>query len=127
MGRIAELLGNRVADKAAKAYMRKQHEDSKQETQDDEPEFKMYNQSWLLKVTNQTGYIVNRDREKAQKILDALNRRNGFCPCGGNGNQYKCPCLNMRTHGICKCGLFENVTPVSPTGKSTAKIKTTEE
>lgn len=89
----------------------------------DEKQLKLYNDSWLLKVSNSTGFIINKDREKVRKILDALNRRNGYCPCGGNGNQFLCPCTNMRESGICKCGLFENVEPVNPTGKSTAKFK----
>lgn len=68
-----------------------------------------YNRTWLSKVALHRGYAVNTDDRKVDGILGALNRRNGYCPCGGNGEQFKCPCVNMRTHGICKCGLFLNI------------------
>lgn len=112
MGRLAELLKGR--GESPKKNIN---------TNDKEIEIKKYNPSWLMKVSNATGFIINSDRTKAQKILDALNRRDGHCPCGGNGNQFLCPCINMREKGICKCGLFENMTPVQPNGSSSAKIK----
>ena len=68
-----------------------------------------YNRSWLGKVALHRGYAVNPADNKVDGILGALNRKNGFCPCGGTGDQFKCPCVNMRTLGICKCGLFLNV------------------
>ena len=112
MGRLAKLL-------------QKRNESNKHEevTETKEVELKRYNPSWLLKVSNATGFIINEDSKKVDKILEALNRRNGHCPCGGNGSQFMCPCVNMREKGICKCGLFENVTPVQPKGNVTAKIK----
>lgn len=122
MGKLHELLMKKVEGNIRSRY------EQPQEPQEEviHTEAKMYNQTWLLKVTNEGGYIVNRDRDKAQKVLDALNRRNGQCPCGGEGKQFKCPCVVMRDHGICKCGLFENVRSVEPKGKSTAKIKVKE-
>ena len=84
---------------------------------------KLYNKIWLNKVSNQMGYIISSDERKVNGILEALNRKNGHCPCGGNGTQFLCPCVNMREYGICKCGLYENVRQVSPTGSSEARIK----
>lgn len=121
MGRLHELLQQKVQNVIEERYNAEVVEDKKEEV-----EFKKYNQSWLLKVTGETGWIVNSDRDHAQKILNALNNRNGQCPCGGNGKQYTCPCINMREYGICKCGLFENVVPVQPKGKSLGRIKAKE-
>lgn len=86
-------------------------------------EVRLYNRIWLNKVSNQMGYIISSDDKKVNGILDALNRKNGHCPCGGNGQQFICPCVNMREYGICKCGLYENIRPVNPTGSSNARIK----
>lgn len=118
MGILQELLKKKVQDNITNKYTKDNDKEDVEEIH-----FNKYNQTWLLNVTRQTGYIINNDRDKAQKILEALNRREGHCPCGGDGKQYLCPCLNMRTYGICKCGLFENVQPVNPTGKSTMRIK----
>lgn len=68
-----------------------------------------FNRSWLGKVALQRGYVVNPDDKKVDGILATLNRKNGFCPCGGTGAQFKCPCQIMREYGICKCGLYLNV------------------
>lgn len=86
-------------------------------------EIKRYNRVWLKKITDVTGYIVSDNDKKVDGILGALNRKNGHCPCGGNGDQFLCPCINMREKGICKCGLFENVRPVDPSGNSSGRIK----
>lgn len=85
---------------------------------------KLHNMKWLMKISEKTGFIINDDREKAQKILDALNRSEGYCPCGGKGDAFICPCVVMREKGICKCGLFNNVTPIVPSNtSSSAKIR----
>lgn len=68
-----------------------------------------FNRTWLSKVALQHRYAVNPDDSRVDGILAALNRKNGFCPCGGTGTQFKCPCKIMRENGICKCGLFLNV------------------
>lgn len=78
-----------------------------------------YNDNWLSKVALHRGYAVNPDGGKVSKILAALNRRGGYCPCGGTGEQFKCPCEIMRNHGICKCGLFQNVPDRKVTGSTT--------
>ena len=84
---------------------------------------KRYNRIWLRKMSNATGFIISDDDKKVDGILDALNRKDGHCPCGGNGPQFLCPCVIMREQGICKCGLYENVTPIKPSGGSSARIK----
>lgn len=89
----------------------------------EDKEIRRYNRIWLKKITDTTGYIVSDNDKKVDGILSALNRKNGHCPCGGSGNQFLCPCVNMREHGICKCGLFENVRPVNPSGSSNGRIK----
>lgn len=73
------------------------------------PGIAYYNRSWLGKVALFQGFAISRDDKKVDGILAALNRKDGHCPCGGSGPQFKCPCAIMREHGICKCGLFENV------------------
>ena len=78
-----------------------------------------YNRSWLGKVALHRGYAINPDDNKVDGILKALNRKSGHCPCGGNGAQFKCPCQNMRTYGICKCGLFMNIPDRKITGSTT--------
>lgn len=81
-----------------------------------------YNRIWLNDIAEQTGYAINEEGGKVDGILKALNRRDGHCPCGGNGDQFLCPCHIMREHGICKCGLFRNAVDVNPkNGKSTIK------
>ena len=87
-----------------------------------------YNRTWLSRVALYQGYSINDDNKKVDGILSALNRRDGQCPCGGNGAQYKCPCIIMRTKGICKCGLFKTIEDRKVTGTSTgASTKTDKE
>lgn len=68
-----------------------------------------YNRTWLSRVALQRGYAINPDEKRVDGILAALNRKGGFCPCGGTGSQFKCPCKIMRENGICKCGLYLNI------------------
>lgn len=82
----------------------------------------LYTKAWLNRAVIHNGFVPNSDGNKVEKILQALQRRNGQCPCGGNGQQYKCPCIIMREHGICKCGLFESIPPRPIKGNSTASI-----
>lgn len=84
---------------------------------------KIYNKVWLKKVSDAHGYIVSDNEKKVEGILAALNRKGGHCPCGGNGDQFLCPCVIMREKGICKCGLYENVRQIEPTGSSNGRIK----
>ena len=94
------------------------HEEKKEDTG-----VKLYNKVWLNKVSNQMGYIISSDEKKVNGILEALNRKDGHCPCGGNGPQFLCPCIIMREHGICKCGLYENIRQVNPSGNSSGRVK----
>lgn len=89
--------------------------------EDNQP--KLYNKVWLNKVSTQMGYIVSDNEKRVNGILEALNRKGGHCPCGGNGDQFLCPCVNMREYGICKCGLYENTRPVNPSGSSSGRVK----
>lgn len=89
----------------------------------EDKQVKLYNKVWLNKVSNQMGYIVSSNEVRVNGILEALNRKGGHCPCGGNGDQFLCPCVIMREKGICKCGLYENVKPVEPSGSSNGRIK----
>lgn len=82
-----------------------------------------YNRGWVSKVALMRGYAINQDDRKVDGILAALNRRDGHCPCGGNGPQFKCPCAIMREHGICKCGLFENVPDRQFSGSTGGRIE----
>lgn len=83
-----------------------------------------YSRTWASRVCLHQGFELNTDDKKVDGILAALNRREGQCPCGGNGAQFKCPCIIMRTKGICKCGLFKTIEDRKVTSTSSAaKIK----
>lgn len=97
-----------------------------QDTQQSEEPIKLakYSRTWASRVCLHQGFELNDDNKKVDGILDALNRRSGQCPCGGNGAQYKCPCVIMRTKGICKCGLFKTIENRKVTStSSSARIK----
>lgn len=87
-----------------------------------------YNRTWVSRVALHQGFEISDNDKKVDGILAALNRRDGQCPCGGNGAQFRCPCIIMRTKGICKCGLFKTIEDRKVTStSSTAKIKVNEE
>lgn len=75
-----------------------------------------FTRNWLDKQAINHNLVPSDDKEKVDKILLALERKNGQCPCGGNGLQYKCPCEKIRIHGICTCGLFKSVPPRKMSG-----------
>jgi ferredoxin-thioredoxin reductase catalytic subunit len=81
-------------------------------------ESRKYTRAWLGKVAIVNGYAVNDEGGKVDGILGALERRDGHCPCGGNGEQFRCPCVIMRERAICKCGLFKTIPPRKVTGTS---------
>lgn len=87
------------------------------------PGIAYYNRSWVAKVALLRGYAVSQDDKKVDGILAALNRKDGHCPCGGTGPQFKCPCKIMQEHGICKCGLFENIPDRQFHGRTTGRIE----
>lgn len=87
-----------------------------------------YNRTWASRVALHQGFVLSNDDKKVDGILAALNRKDGQCPCGGNGAQFKCPCVIMRTKGICKCGLFQTIEDRKVTSSSSsAKIKVNDE
>lgn len=115
MGKLFDMLSKR----------NRQEEPVQEQEQKQEPILQKYSRSWLGRVAIHQGFEPNDDDAKVDGILSALNRRDGQCPCGGNGAQFKCPCIIMRTKGICKCGLFKTIEDRRITGtSSTAKIKT---
>ena len=59
-----------------------------------------WSHSWLAQVSKQHNFVINDDMKKVNGVLDALNRKSGQCPCGGTGEQFKCPCTIMREHRI---------------------------
>lgn len=107
---------------------KKKVEPTQEQPQEQEHQFQKYNRTWLSRVTLHQGFEINDDDKKVDGILSALNRRDGQCPCGGNGAQFKCPCIIMRTKGICKCGLFKTIEDRKVTStSSSAKMKIDEE
>lgn len=62
----------------------------------------------MLKVT------YNQDKQIVDKILDALDKNNGYCPCKlEKNNDTKCMCKEFKEQkeGYCHCGLYikENI------------------
>ena len=57
----------------------------------------------MLKIT------YNQDKQIVDKILDALDKNNGYCPCKlEKKNDTKCMCKEFREQkeGYCHCGLY---------------------
>ena len=57
----------------------------------------------MLKIT------YNQDKQIVDKILDALDKNNGYCPCKLEmNNDTKCMCKEFREQkeGYCHCGLY---------------------
>lgn len=53
---------------------------------------------------------VNDDEEHVQKILKALEQKDGYCPCVLLKNEdTKCPCKKMREENKCCCKLYMEV------------------
>lgn len=110
------------------AFKKKKDEEivDEQPTQEYKPQ--KYNRSWASRVALYQGFEISNDDKKVDGILSALNRKDGQCPCGGNGSQFKCPCVIMRTKGICKCGLFKTIEERKVTSSSSsAKFKVSDE
>lgn len=96
----------------------------KKETQEEvqTPEVNsVYNDYWMNKQVINHNLVPSDDKGKVAKILVALEKKNGQCPCGGNGVQYKCPCVKIREQGICTCGLFKSLPPRQIKAESTVK------
>nr|DAF39430.1 MAG TPA: ferredoxin-thioredoxin reductase [Caudoviricetes sp.] len=57
----------------------------------------------MLKIT------YNQDKQIVDKILDALDKNNGYCPCKlEKNNDTKCMCKEFKEQkeGYCHCGLY---------------------
>lgn len=57
----------------------------------------------MLKIT------YNQDKQIVDRILDALDKNNGYCPCKlEKNNDTKCMCKEFREQkeGYCHCGLY---------------------
>lgn len=57
----------------------------------------------MLKIT------YNQDKQIVDKILDTLDKNNGYCPCKlEKNNDTKCMCKEFREQkeGYCHCGLY---------------------
>ena len=62
----------------------------------------------MLKIT------YNQDKQIVDKILYALDKNNGYCPCKlEKNNDTKCMCKEFKEQkeGYCHCGLYikENI------------------
>lgn len=53
------------------------------------------------------GMIVNSDTERVEVVLGKLKVTQGYCPCmPARNDATMCPCLFMRKHKACRCGLY---------------------
>jgi ferredoxin-thioredoxin reductase catalytic subunit len=60
------------------------------------------------------GYIINPDKEYAQKIIEGIYKKDGHCPCRVTQDETTlCPCDEFRRqlenpqyHGLCHCRLY---------------------
>lgn len=51
---------------------------------------------------------LNDNEERVQKILKALELKDGYCPCVlYQTSDTKCPCKKMREENKCCCKLYE--------------------
>ncbi len=50
---------------------------------------------------------LNPDKQKVEKIREALKRNDGYCPCVAERSEdTKCICKKMKEEGQCCCGLY---------------------
>lgn len=53
------------------------------------------------------GYRLNPDADHVAKIVAAIEKKDGHCPCRINKDTTTlCPCDEFTGEGICKCSLF---------------------
>ena len=53
--------------------------------------------------------IYNQDKQIVDKILDALDKNNGYCPCKlekNNDTKRMCKESSEQKEGYCHCGLY---------------------
>lgn len=82
--------------------------------EDNEQELKRFNIVWLMRKSAELGQPINDNETVVNNILNKLNERDGYCPCGVIKEEFICPCMAVRATGKCKCGLFRNVSDVDP-------------
>jgi len=60
----------------------------------------------IVSFENKTFKLIDNETMK-NAILKRLVIKNGYCPCNtATTDDFKCPCLKMRTSGTCCCGLY---------------------
>ncbi|MDR2889559.1 MAG: hypothetical protein LBV33_06950 [Lachnospiraceae bacterium] len=53
------------------------------------------------------GFRLNEDQEHVAKIMSALHKAAGHCPCRMSKDETTlCPCDDFVDSGLCKCKLF---------------------
>lgn len=119
MGKLSEAINKKITGSASNELKVPTPTPINKDTEQQKP---TYDRTWLSRVALFRGFAINSDNGRVDGILRALCRTDGHCPCGGNGNQYKCPCINMRDNGMCKCGLFENIPERTVSSNSSGTI-----
>lgn len=64
----------------------------------------------LIELVNLNGYHLTEDKNKAERILAAVRRAGGNCPCVSQhlwSERTMCPCEYYRFGLGCHCGLYE--------------------
>lgn len=57
---------------------------------------------------NKKRLTLTKNQEKAEKIIKAIYKNEGYCPCTIiKSEDTKCPCVEMMEHQNCHCGLYE--------------------
>jgi len=60
----------------------------------------------IVQAENKTFKLTDNETVK-NAIIKRLAIKEGYCPCNpATTEDYKCPCLKMRTEGKCCCGLY---------------------
>ena len=62
----------------------------------------------VINGLNENGNMkLNPDDDHVEKILKALEKNDGFCPCRAEKNEDTvCPCKKMREENKCCCKLY---------------------
>ena len=53
------------------------------------------------------GYKLNKDTKKVKKLIDLIDKNDGYCPCRiPKSDDTLCPCKHFIEKGDCICGMF---------------------
>lgn len=53
------------------------------------------------------GFRLNEDKAHVDKIIAAMEKKNGHCPCRITADETTlCPCDDFIDSGVCRCNLF---------------------